>query len=206
MGNSDLTRATPRTSDHGRATKPRTSGTGRLVCASGVAIWLWRARPVVSAVGTWRGSDTSLAGSGPPHVSGSWKIGRRVRSARSARLRPQRGACGAWPVWRIVGRATSRRAHSGGRLGDACRAVARHGGASSSAQFAWHVEKSSEPRIWGGGSVAAGGSVCLAGSPALTVSLGRGSISAVGALKITTSSDFRTLHLVCDNAGTSAIM
>ena len=45
-----------------------------------------------SLPGARRGSDTSLAGSGPPHVSGSWKIGRRVRSARSARLRPQRGA------------------------------------------------------------------------------------------------------------------
>ena len=139
MGNSDLTllTTTPRTSDHGRATKPRTSGTGRrlargrcshllspssasgccricqrsitwglrrryceecralinadsigvlshsgrrLGCAPGVAIWLWRARPVVSAVGTRRGSGTSLAAAA-------------VRSKRQLEDRKARAVC-----------------------------------------------------------------------------------------------------------------
>ena len=130
---------------------------GRRGCAPGVASWLWRARPVVSAVGTWRGSGTSLARQ-RFGVSGSWKIGRRVRSARSVVHLRQQDASAAPPVCRIVAPDIVAPAPAGARLGCAWGAVVRPAVASSSAKSAWRVEKSSEPRIRGRGFVAAAGS------------------------------------------------
>ena len=88
---------------------------GRRGCAPGVASWLWRARPVVSAVGTWRGSGTSLARQ-RFGVSGSWKIGRRVRSARSVVHLRQQDASAAPPVCRIVAPDIVAPAPAGARL------------------------------------------------------------------------------------------
>ena len=71
---------------------------GRLVCASAAPSWLWRVQNLKCTLPQGgRGSDTSLGGSGPPHVSGSVREDREgaCRSARSARLRTQRGSCEA---------------------------------------------------------------------------------------------------------------
>ena len=100
---------------------------GRCGCASGVLLRPSMDRPVVRAAWIWSDGGTTLKRQRCA-ASDYWPRGGRGLCVRSARLRSPQGARGARAVCRMVGPNIKGTVQSGGRLGAAWGASARHGG------------------------------------------------------------------------------